>query len=102
MPRGVEKSEKRANCGEILTAPAHASAGAVTDGLLAMNILRVPKVPAKTPAARALRKRRSSTQGARLELTLEMPAQRQPLEAPASGEQEREPERGVAEIDFYI
>lgn len=102
MPLGAEKSDKGAECGEILVAPARTSSEVLAEGLLAMNILRVPKVPTTPASTRALRKRRRSTQGARLELTLEMPAQRPPVESVEHKDEAQEPERGVAEIDFYI
>ncbi len=63
-----------------------------------MNLLRIPK-------PRSIRrKRRESQEGARLELTLEMPRNtptpRAAAEEPEAAEDE--PKRGVAEVDFYI
>ncbi|MCR9164834.1 MAG: hypothetical protein ACE37F_15145 [Nannocystaceae bacterium] len=64
-----------------------------------MNMLRIPK---STPLpARALRKERNRSQSARLELTLEMPAHR-PVESSEPKDEAAKPERGVAEIDFFI
>lgn len=98
----AEKSELSAVCGEIL-APAAFTAPAtdedVAAGLRAMNMLRIPKV-LPTPVKRS-RKRRESTQGARLELTLEAPSQRPAVEEKVD-EPASEPERGVAEVDFFI
>lgn len=100
----AEKSDAGVGCGEIL-APSAASTpksdAQVGAGLLAMNILRIPKVPTKPRSARDSRKRRDTSRTARLELTLEMPSQRPPVEAESAGEPD-EPERGVAEVDFYI
>lgn len=103
MPRTpgcAEKSELSAVCGEIL-APAAFTAPATDEdlavGLRAMNMLRIPKV-LPTPGSR---KRRDKTQGPRLELTLEAPSHRPPA-AEKGDELAREPERGIAEIDFFI
>ena len=101
----AEKSDVGAVCGEIIAAPAavgpHSNDGPVA-GLLAMNMLRIPK--SKPLPARASRKERNRSQSVRLELTLEMPAHR-PIESaePKDDSAEvAESPRGVAEIDFYI
>ncbi len=106
----AEKSELSAVCGEIL-APAAFKAPATDEdlavGLRAMNMLRIPKVlptPVTTQNPRGYRgsrKRRDTTQGPRLELTLEAPSHRPPA-AEHANEPASEPERGIAEVDFYI
>ncbi len=106
----AEKSELSAVCGEIL-APAAFTAPATDEdlaaGLRAMTMLRIPKVlptpatPESPKGYRGSRKRRDSTQGARLELTLEAPSRRPAVEEKVD-EPASEPERGIAEIDFYI
>lgn len=97
----AEKSDAGAGCGEIV-APAASSPTShegLVVGLLAMNMLRIPK-PKPLPA-RASRKERNTSRSARLELTLEMPAHR-PVESAEPKEDAAESERGVAEVDFYI
>lgn len=100
----AEKSDVGVGYGEIV-APATASTEPTAEsneglvvGLLAMNMLRIPK--SKPLPARASRKERATSRSARLELTLEMPAHR-PVES-AEPKEDAEPERGVAEVDFYI
>ncbi len=100
----AEKSDMSAICGEIV-APSASSVDEVAEGLRAMNMLRIPK--AKPLPSRA-RKRRESFQPARLELTLEMPRERPSRDAGAvqeaseKPEQDDAPQRGVADVDFYI
>ncbi|MBV1861589.1 MAG: hypothetical protein KUG77_24435 [Nannocystaceae bacterium] len=106
----AEKSQLSAVCGEILapaafTAPETDEGPAV--GLRTMNMLRIPNVlptPSRrhTPEGdRVSRKRRDTAQGARLELTLEAPS-RAPAVEENMDEPPSEPERGIAEVDFYI
>lgn len=65
-----------------------------------MNMLRIPStLPKVSRKSRVSRKQRETA--TRLELTLEMPSQRPPVGDPAPASAE-EPERGVAEVDFYI
>ncbi len=103
----AEKSELSAVCGEIL-APAAFTAPATDEdlavGLRAMTMLRIPKIlptPQLPKGYRDSRKRRDTTQGARLELTLEAPSLRPAVEEKVD-EPANEPERGIAEIDFFI
>ncbi|MEM6294073.1 MAG: hypothetical protein AAGA54_22535 [Myxococcota bacterium] len=92
----AEKSTLGAVCGEVI-APAADVADTVT-AMLAMNLLRIPK---PRPIRR---KQRESQEGARLELTLEMPRHTPSPKASAEEPEvsEEEPKRGVAEVDFYI
>lgn len=103
----AEKSELSAVCGEILAPaafPAPETDEDLAAGLRAMTMLRIPKVlptPATPKGYRGSRKRRDATEGARLELTLEAPSRR-PVVEDKVDEPAGEPERGIAEVDFYI
>jgi|GEM_PF-3628384 len=98
----AEKSDTGAEYGEIV-APTSAwskSDDGLVVGLRAMNMLRIPE--SKPRKARSSRKRRETSQTARLELTLEMPAHPRAELVERSEGEVQEPERGVAEVDFYI
>ena len=62
--------------------------------MFAMNVLHIPK---RQPRRRASRQ---SSEPARLELTLEAPREQPRVTPDESGADE--PQRGIAEVDFYI